>query len=365
MFGHSAVGYRLVNLALHAGVLVLAFVVARMVLSSEAAATAATLAFALTPKAHSIAVLWISARSELLMALLSLACVASWMKWTRGGGPGWVVTSGCCYVLALLSKETPILLPALLLLSPGASRLLGARLQAVTLFSTFAVVLLWWRANAGALMPFSEDAHYNLAVPLFRFIRNVRNYMGRMLPLPLVLVVVTGLAASLSPRLADDTVRGSRREAVFAAAWTAIFLAPVLGIVARSELYLYLPTFGGCMLAAWIVSPWLDRLVALRRGVPIFAAAVIALASYQVSRSAVLHDDLVFSERLVTSLSLVRPDGAAGQVVLVAADAYTNQYLQDTIGGYTDVVARFANAPARALRLRCTYANGRVILEPL
>jgi hypothetical protein len=365
MFGDNAIGYRVVNLALHAAVLALAFVVARMVLLSGAAAAAATIAYALTPKAHPIAVLWISARSELLMALLSLACVVSWIKWTRAGGSGWVVASACCYVLAVLSKETSILLPALLLLSPGSSRLFGARLQAVTMFSTLAVVLLWWRANAGALMPVSEDPHYNLAVPPFRFVRNVCNYIGRMVPVPLVLVVVAGLAASLSLRRSDDTVRGSRSAAVFAAAWIVVFLAPVLGIVARSELYLYLPTFGCCLLAAWIVSPWLDRLASLRRGIPIFAVTVIALAGYHVSRSAALHDDLVFSERLVRALSQVssRPDRAAGQLVLVPADAYTNQYLQDAIGGYIHVVARFANVPAGALRLRCTYAHGRVILE--
>ena len=123
LFGHSAVGYRVVNLGLHASVLGVAFVVARMVLPSEAAAAAAVLAFALTPKAHPIAVLWISARGELLMALLSLACVASWIKWTRAGGRRWLATSACCYL---------------------------------------AVLLLWWRADAGALTPFSKDAHYRV-----------------------------------------------------------------------------------------------------------------------------------------------------------------------------------------------------------
>jgi hypothetical protein len=366
LFGHSAVGYRVVNLGLHASVLGVAFMVARMVLPSEAAAAAAVLAFALTPKAHPIAVLWISARGELLMALLSLACVASWIKWTRAGGRRWLATSACCYVLALLSKETPILLPALLLLSPGASRSFGTRLRAVTLPSTLAVLVLWWRADAGALTPFSKDAHYYRDVPLFRVVRNARNYMARMVPAPLLLVMVAGLAAFLSPRRFDGTVQRSWRAAVFAAAWTAVFLAPVLGIVARSELYIYLPTFGCCLLAACVASPWLDRLVSARQGVPIVAAAVIAFAGYQVSRSVALHDDLVFSERLVSALSHVsRPDGAEGRLVLVPADAYTNRYLQDAIGGYTDFVAHFANIRAGALRLRCTYANGRVILEPL
>ena len=365
LFGHSAVGYRVVNLGLHASVLAVACVVARLVLPSATAAAAAVLAFALTPKAHPIAVLWISARGELLMALFSLACVASWIRWTRGGGRRWVVASACCYVLALLSKETPILVPALLLLSPGASASFGSRLRAMTLLSALAVLVLWWRTGAGALMPFSKDAHYDLGVPLFRFIRNARNYAARMLPVPLVLVVVAGLSALFSPRRFDGAAQLSGREAVFAAALTAVFLAPVIGIVARNELYLYLPTFGCCLLAASVASPWLERLASARQAIPVVAVAVIALAGYQVSRSAAFHDDLVFSERLVRELSRMSgPDGAPGRLVLVPADAYTGRYLQDAIGGYTDVVARFANTRAGALRLRCTYADGRVSLEP-
>jgi len=364
LFGHSAAGYRVVNLGLHAGVLAAAFVVARMVLPSEAGAAAAALAFALTPKAHPIAVLWISARGEILMTLFSLACVASWIKWTREGGHQWLAMSACCYVLALLSKETPILLPVVLFLSPGASRPIGTRLRAVMLLGSCALLLLWWRASAGALMPLSRDTHYYLGVPVFRFTRNATNYAARMLPAPLMLIVVAGLAAFVSRRRVNGTARGSWTAAVFALAWTAALLAPVLGIALRSEIYLYLPTFGCCLLAAWVAGPWLDRLVSERRGVPVVAAMVVLLAGYQASRSAVLHADLVFSERLLNALSDVsRPDRSRGPLVLVPADAFTRGYLEDAIGGYSDVVADFANSRAGALR--CTYADGRVILEPL
>jgi hypothetical protein len=271
--------------------------------------------------------------------------------------------SACCYVLALLSKETPILLPGVLLLSPGTSRPIGTRLRAVTLLGSCALLLLWWRARAGALMPLSPDAHYYLGVPVFRFARNAANYAARMLPTPLTLIVVAGMAALVSRRV-NGTARGSYTTAVFALAWSAAFLAPVLGIALRSEMYLYVPTFGCCLLAAWVAGPWLDHLVSERRGVAVVAAIVVLLAGYQTSRNAVLHADLVFSERLVSALNDVsRPDGSRGPLVLVPTDAFTRGYLEDAIGGYSDVVADFANSRAGALR--CTYADGRVILEPL
>jgi hypothetical protein len=94
---------RVINVALHAGVIALAFVVACLVLQSTFAAGLAALAFALTPKAPAIAVLWISARGELLMALFSLASIAAWIVWTRKGRGWWLVAAAAAYGLALLS----------------------------------------------------------------------------------------------------------------------------------------------------------------------------------------------------------------------------------------------------------------------
>jgi hypothetical protein len=52
--------FRAVNIALHAAVLAMALVVARLILVDSLSAALAALAFALTPKAPVIAVLWIS-----------------------------------------------------------------------------------------------------------------------------------------------------------------------------------------------------------------------------------------------------------------------------------------------------------------
>ena len=122
---------RALNVVLHACVIGLAFWVARLVLGSPLAAGLATLAFAMTPKAHPIAVLWISARAELLMSAFSLIAVAAWIRWTRNGRVAWLLGAAGAYILALLSKETATLLPILLLFTPGSQRTRRSRAGAV------------------------------------------------------------------------------------------------------------------------------------------------------------------------------------------------------------------------------------------
>src|SRR5688572_8956064 len=148
---------RALNVAVHALVIAMALIVARLVLSPFGAGLA-TLAFALTPKAPSIAVLWISARGELLMALFSLAAIAAWIVWTRRGRAWWLAAALAAYGLALLSKETATLLPLVLLLTPRSERPFAVRAGAVTGFVVLALVVYAWRSQTGALTPFAGDA---------------------------------------------------------------------------------------------------------------------------------------------------------------------------------------------------------------
>jgi hypothetical protein len=372
MFGGNATAFRAESLVLHALVLGAAFVVARLVLPSAVAAAAAVLAFALTPKAHPIAVLWLSARGELLMALFTLVCVAAWMQWSRGRGTWWLVAAAGSYVLALLSKETAILLPALLLVAPGATVPLAARLRGALLLGGLAAGVLWWRAETGALMPFSTDEHYNLDVPLFRVGRNARNYTERMLPAPLVLLICAAVVSrAIKAGAASQSETRAASAILFGLAWTLILLVPVLGIVARNELYLYLPTFGLCLITAALAAPWLDRVAFTPVTAGWVAVCIFGLAVYQVTRSAAFHDDLVFSSRLVQALAeapVVQRHGT--DIALVAGEGETRQFLQDVVGGYTPLVARRAlgraalASTAGTLKLRCSYQDGRVTLQP-
>jgi hypothetical protein len=377
LHGRNAIGFRTTNLILHAAVLGGALLVAHLTLRQPLAAALATLAFALTPKAHPIAVLWTSARAELLLALFSFAAAAAWIVWSRKGGRRWLVLASAAYLLAALSKETAFPLPLLLLATPAANKSVKARLGAAALMVCLGAVGFAWRAQAGALMPFSDDAHYDLATPLSRWTRNATNYTMRMVPAALGLVVLVGSAGLLTSKRqawSRMVTRDQTSVLISSVAWIAVFLAPVLPIGARNELYLYLPGFGACLLAGSVTEA-LIRGIERRRVVLVAAGLYVALfAGYQISRSREFHRDLDFSARMVAALrNSPELAGREGAVVIVPVDATTERFLADAFGGYLTVVLehafgdnRFTGAieysgtpPVRdAIRLRCQYREG-------
>src|SRR5688572_23684555 len=376
---------RAVNVVLHALVIAMAFLVSRLVLQSASAAGLATLAFALTPKAPSIVVLWISARGELLMALFSLAAIAAWIVWTRRGHAWWLAAALAAYGLALLSKETATLLPVLLLLTPRSERPLATRAGAVTGFIMVALVIYAWRSQTGALTPFAGDEHYSPAISIALWLRNATNYAGRMIAVPLALLVLVGLARLTNKDRPSPS--GSRSYLVpvdlltFVAAFVVIFLAPVLPISLRSELYVYLPVFGVCLFAGWLGS-LLSSGIEPRSLAVAIAFAIAALGGYQIARARDAQQDLRFSENLVTAIrrdSLLASTN--GSVVLIPSDRETERSLQSAIGGYLYVVLQYAfdgapragavqysgDPPRQAdVRLTCTSreTDGTVIISP-
>jgi hypothetical protein len=369
---------RALNVFLHAGVIALAFLVARLVIGSDVAAVFAALSFALTPKAHPIAVLWISARGDLLMALSSLVAVASWIVWTRGGRSWWLAAAGVAYALALTSKETAALLPLLLIVTPRPQRTLTSRAAALIGFVAVAAAIFAWRAHTGALAPFSGNEHYDLSAPPAVWVRNAMNYSGRMVVAPLALVAIAAVAALLAN--VRPTIQG-RSVAAFSLAWVAVFLAPVLPIRLRSELYLYLPVFGLCLLAGWTAAALIHRLDGRRVATMAIAGCAIAFTGYQVSRAYAVHQDLVFSQKLVEALRTTpHLVGRSGQLFLMPADAKTERFLERAVGGWLSVavyharhsyqlLAHVESARERVttgLRLTCAYRQdqGLVIISP-
>ena len=376
---------RAINAALHAGVIALAFLVSRLVLQSFVGAGLAALCFALTPKAPSIAVLWISARGELLMALFTLASIAAWIAWTRNGRGWWLAGALASYGLALLSKETATLLPLLLLVTPQSERRFATRAGAVAGFVALAMVIFAWRAEVGALTPFSGDAHYSPALSLTLWTRNAMNYAGRMIVAPLALLVLLGLARltenGRSIPVRSYSILMPAGILALAAACVVVFLAPVLPIALRSELYLYLPVFGVCLVVGWLGS-LLASSIERRSLIAALALYIAALGGYQIVRALDIQQDLRFSETLVGALRNTAQLAETNRsVVLVPADNETERSLQSAIGGYLYVVLQYAfSSPPRAgaiqysgeprqqadLRLTCTYreADGAVSISP-
>jgi len=164
------------NVALHAAVALLAFLLARRVLRSPFAAFGAAALFALHP-VHTEAVAPLVGRSDLLAALFVLAALLLLDRETgrQGGRRAARASAGCAFfALALLSKESAIVgLPLLLLLDlaggraaderPGASRSRGGLARRAGLYAILALVvaacLAWKTAVTGAVAVPLEGIH--------------------------------------------------------------------------------------------------------------------------------------------------------------------------------------------------------------
>ena len=381
--GPNAALLRLANVVLHAAVVAVAHVLARTLVGNGPGAFLAVVAFVLTPKAHPVAVLWISARAELLMALFALTALTCWIRWHRGGGRPWLACAWVAYLLSLMCKETAVLLPLLMFLTPvTAGRAVNTRWVPLAGMLLTAGALLLARLQVNALMPMSADPHYDLATPLWRWFRNGRNYFWRALVSPIALIVMTAAAAFTHLReLAAPANRMPLLRLLFyGVMWYVTFILPVLPIAARSEHYLYLPVLGLCLPAGAAAGALFGRgREHDRRVVAALLVYVAGVGAFQLSRAAAIHADAVFSARFVTA---IRQSAAladhAGTVVVVPADETTRRFLQDAIGGYVGTAAVRAlgrHVPAEvgrldgvhdadALVLTCSYVDGQVTLHP-
>jgi hypothetical protein len=254
----------------------------------------------------------------------------------------------------------------------------------MVLFAVAAAVFTG-RAQTGALTPFSGNEHYDLWSPLTVWIRNAVNYSGRMLVAPLALVAVAAIAALAQGGL---TQAGPKTRlygisvVLFSLGWVVVFLAPVLPIRLRSELYLYLPVFGLCLLAGSTAAALIHRIDSRRAVTIAIAACAIGFAGYQVSRARSIHQDLVFSEKLVDALrETPHLADRSGQMFLVPSDAATERFLERAVGGWlflavyharhsTQLLGHVEYARERfitpGLRLTCAYRQdqGLVIISP-
>lgn len=83
---------------------------------------AAALVFAANERPHE-AVIWYASVHELLLFAFVAGALLAWIRWLEGGSPRWLGTVTLCWVLALLSKESGVvlalLLPAAAVLYPG------------------------------------------------------------------------------------------------------------------------------------------------------------------------------------------------------------------------------------------------------
>ncbi len=113
-FGLNAWGYHLASISLHALVCFLTYRIALQLSGKRPVAVFASLLFAVHA-AHLEAVAWISAVAEPLVASAVLSGLLCYLRYRRARQNKWLAATCLCLFIGLLTKETAIILPLLLL----------------------------------------------------------------------------------------------------------------------------------------------------------------------------------------------------------------------------------------------------------
>jgi Tfp pilus assembly protein PilF len=329
LFGPIPFGFHLLNLTLHAAVVVLLFFVTRRLFGDRLLALVAAGLFALHP-IHTEAVAWIAALPDLQLSVFFLLTFLFYLRLAPPELPDadaastrWTfVAMLAAYILALLSKEQALVLPAIAAIyehfyrpdravtslraklqrygglwiaaaayvafrhfalgsfAPSVARpalsWYGVALTAITLIGTYLWKLIW-PLHLSAFYVFHESQHLSDAG------------------------VLLGIVALLACLNLFVWLWGRARPISFAFVWMGATLAPVLNArwlpaAVFAERYLYLPSMGFCWLLGWLaVVVWRAaptefawrgrmRIPFLRRAVPAALAALALLYGVRTIR---------------------------------------------------------------------------------
>lgn len=344
VWGENPFGFHLTNVLLHLTTVLLVYIVGRRIgLGPEGAFASASL-FAVHP-IHTESVAWISGRTDVLAAALTLAAFAL-VRIENARWPKLFLAAGTLlYFLALLAKEVAILLPATVAVhglwlgrrDERARRRFTATLACLVGASVAYLILRIVLLDMRLWLPRPSSAPvlaFNLPVIVGWYLLKLvwplplsAHVPLKLLPFerwPVVLAAVGALVgAAILVRLAG------RRNPLgnFSAAWTLLFLLPVLNAgsftdVLVAERFLYLPSVGFC----WLVGTLYELLprrafsgISAKRAfvaATLFAAGVVTL-----KRNLIWRDEIgFFREMVLTSGDYALPHNALGMAYLRSGD---------------------------------------------
>jgi protein O-mannosyl-transferase len=287
LFGLRPTGWHATTLLLHLVATYLAYVLARRLTHRPLAAAATALLFGVHPMRHGV-VAWISGSTESLWAVFFLAAFLAYLRSREGQRLRWIAVSCALYAMALLSKETAIMLPVIVFMhaiiygahpadnsadSPAKTQPAGQTLpKAVRVALAYVpVAAAYALARTEALHGFSHTV-VNLSWSAWALtIPSVAWFYAKQWLLPLHMAEFYNLQLQsrmnfwhvLAPALALGALAAllwwsskklGAREVAFAAVWMSLLLLPAFDLPVFQvgdlvhDRYFYLPSFGAALL---------------------------------------------------------------------------------------------------------------------
>lgn len=233
--GLDPLGYGLTNMLLLAACVAVIYGLGRALGLRAPGAAVGALAWVMNPHGINMAVLWISGRTSLLMALLGCVALLLYLKGHR-------LIGSVALMGALLAKEDALAVPILVLLSRGLLKRVPARSLALDILVMAPVVAVygWLRASSSALTTDTAPSYYQLSTDVFVIVTNALAYLDRAGTVFLVIALVVFGVYRQAPRLRSE----DPRLLLFAFAWFVAGLAITVRIPVRSSLYAVFPSIG-------------------------------------------------------------------------------------------------------------------------
>jgi tetratricopeptide (TPR) repeat protein len=327
LFGTQAWGWHLVNVLIHAAATFLVFMVFKEATNRKGAAAIAAALFAVHP-VHAESVAWISGITDPWLAVFLLPAFYYYLRYRATGRRRLMAVALGFYFVALLCKETAIMLPLLIayceLVHFKDSRTfrqkaIDAAIKGALFVAPTAIYLLmryhaiesWFltsrtrftQGEALSTAPLIATKYIALLIAPFGY--NLHHYT---LPVQsLTSIAFIGPAALLAV-IAALILRSKSRTLMFAAVWFVLWIIPPVAATrvfepqySVQERYLYLPSMGFCL----AVSLGFEWLAARRFGrVPatiVLIATVIALGALGVYQNRVWNNTISLFQHLVTT----------------------------------------------------------------
>jgi len=287
-------GYHFTNIVIHTLTALSLYWFVALLYGDRLLSLLASILFLVHP-IHSEVVSWISCRADSMATLFVLLCFIFYIKQLISGRAYFSAMSLSCYILAILSKESALILPGLLLLYHYAFK---KKIKTAVFLPMLGVAFIYFFLRL-SVFKFSLPANLNFAGLFQRFpgfFAAVTDYI-RILIMPFGLRVEYegGPFRFSDPRVAFGAItallilsfaftnRKRNSLVFFATGWFFVSLLPVSNIFYplpfyMAERWLYLPSVGFFLILAGLLS-FLYRKKKMRNVIFIFIIALIVFYS--------------------------------------------------------------------------------------
>jgi hypothetical protein len=259
LHGLHARGYGLTNLLLCIGCIAAIGALLRELGLSAVAASAGLLAWTLNPHGVGMALLWISGRTSLLMALFSTIAVLAFMRREHP-------IAALFLLAALLAKEDAVAVPAIAVACMYAAGRLNRRdvLAGLAWMAAAAVVYFTLRLRTSAMTPATAPWYYQLLTNPASLAINTLSYLDRAGTSAAIVTIVAGaIYGAGSNRRSPDPSRHAGPSTValvgIAGLWFTAGLAITVRIPVRSDLYAVFPSIGPAIACGALVDWFRSR----------------------------------------------------------------------------------------------------------